>query len=83
MLTDCHNDILWNGDFMAYKPELWAETKKKCKLEEKEIQMVREMGLNHKSLIKNILNPREQWKLPIKDWIYEMYEDRQQKRILK
>ena len=49
---------------MAYKPELWAEAKKKCRLGEKEIQMAKELGLNPKSLIKNIPNPREQWKLP-------------------
>lgn len=48
---------------MAYKPESWAEAKKKCRLGEKEIQMAKELGLNPKSLIKNIPNPREQWKL--------------------
>ena len=37
---------------MAYKPELWAEAKKKCRLGEKEIQMAKEMGLK----------PKEQWK---------------------
>lgn len=41
---------------MAYKPELWAEAKKKCRLNEEEIRMVKEMGLNPKSLIKNIPN---------------------------
>ncbi|PNV62787.1 hypothetical protein C0033_07115 [Clostridium sp. chh4-2] len=65
---------------MGYKPELWAEAKKKCRLGEKEIQMAKEMGLNPKSLIKNIPNSREQWKLSVKDWIHEMYEDRQMKK---
>ncbi len=37
---------------MAYKPELWAEAKKKCRLGEKEIQMAKELGLIPKSLIK-------------------------------
>ena len=45
-----------------------------------EIRMAKEMGLNPKSLIKNIPNPKEQWKLPVKDWIHEMYEDRQRKQ---
>lgn len=65
---------------MAYKSELWAEAKKKCRLNENDIRMAKEMGLNPKSLIKNIPNPKEQWKLPVKDWIHEMYEDRQRKQ---
>ena len=65
---------------MAYKPELWAEAKKKCRLNENDIRMAKEMGLNPKSLIKNIPSPKEQWKLPVKDWIHEMYEDRQRKQ---
>ena len=65
---------------MAYKPDLWAEAKRKCRLNENDIRMAKEMGLNPKSLIKNIPNPKEQWKLPVKDWIHEMYEDRQRKQ---
>lgn len=65
---------------MSYKPELWAEAKKKCRLNENDIRMAKEMGLNPKSLIKNIPNPKEQWKLPVKDWIHEMYGDRQRKQ---
>ena len=65
---------------MAYKPELWAEAKRKCRLNESDIRMAKEMGLNPKSLIKNIPSPKEQWKLPVKDWIHEMYEDRQRKQ---
>lgn len=43
---------------MAYKAELWAEAKKKCRLGEEEIRMAKEMGLNPKSLIKNIPSPK-------------------------
>ena len=64
---------------MAYKPELWAEAKKKCRLNEEDIRMAKEMGLNPKSLIKNIPSPREQWKQPVKIWIREMYEERHRK----
>lgn len=46
---------------------------------EKEIRMVKEMGLNPKSLIKNIPNKKEMWKAPVKDWIHDMYEERQRK----
>ena len=50
---------------MAYKQELWDEAKRKCRLGDEEIRMAREMGLNPKSLIKNIPSPREQWKQPV------------------
>ena len=64
---------------MAYKPELWAEAKKKCRLNEEDVRMAKEMRLNPKSLIKNIPSPREQWKQPVKIWIRELYEERHRK----
>ena len=64
---------------MAYKQELWDEAKKKCHIGEEEIRMAKEMGLNPKSLIKNIPNKSEQWKAPVKDWIHDMYDKRQRK----
>lgn len=64
---------------MAYKQELWDEAKKKCWLGEEEIRMAKEMGLNAKSLIRNIPNKKEMWKALVKDWIHDMYEKRQRK----
>lgn len=43
---------------MAYSQQLLDEAKRKCKLGEEEIRMAKEMGLNPKSLIKNIPNKR-------------------------
>ena len=68
---------------MAYKPELWAEAKKKCRLNEEEIRMAKEMGLNPKSLIKNIPSPREQWKQPVKVWIMRCMKTDMKKRRTK
>lgn len=68
---------------MAYKEELWMEAKKKCRLGNEEIRMAKEMGLNPKSLIKNIPNKNEQWKAPVKVWIRDMYEERQEKAAKK
>lgn len=48
---------------MAYKQELWDEAKKKCHLGDEEIRMAKEMGLNPKSLIKNIPNKKKCGKL--------------------
>lgn len=64
---------------MAYKQELWDEAKRKCRLGEEEIRMAKEMGLNPKSLIRNIPNKKEMWKAPVKDWIHDMYEKKAEK----
>ena len=64
---------------MAHKQELWDEAKKKCRIGDEEIRMAKEMGLNPKSLIKNIPNKSEMWKAPVKDWIHDMYDKRQRK----
>ena len=59
--------------------ELWAEAKKKCRLNGETMRMAKEMGLNPKSLIKNIPNRKQQWKSPVHVWIREMYQARQKK----
>lgn len=61
----------------------WAEAKKKCRLNEATVKMAKEMGLNPKSLIKNIPNKSEQWKAPVSVWIQEMYQKRQEKALKK
>lgn len=48
---------------MAYSKELWGDAKIKCRLNEEEIRMAKEMGLNPKSLIKNIPTKSENGKL--------------------
>ena len=64
---------------MAYKPEDWAEAKKRCRLNEEDIKIAKEMGLNPRSLIKNIPNKSEPWKAPVKDWLHDMYDKRKEK----
>ncbi len=64
---------------MAYSDKLWKEAKVRCRLNEEDIRMAKEMGLNPKSLIKNIPSKQQQWKLPVKEWLRDMWEDRQEK----
>ena len=64
---------------MAYSDKLWKEAKLRCRLNEEDIRMAKEMGLNPKSLIKNIPSKQQQWKLPVKEWLQDMWEDRQEK----
>ena len=43
--------------------------------------MARELGLKPRSLIKNIPSPQQQWKLPVQQWIHEMYEKKTGKML--
>ena len=52
----------------------WAEAKDLCRLNMEDIRMAKELGMSPKSLRKNIPSPSQRWKLPVKDWIRELYE---------
>ena len=65
------------------KQSEWAEAKKKCRLNEETVRMAKEMGLNPRSLIKNIPNKTQKWKAPVHVWIREMYQKRQEKALRK
>jgi len=65
------------------KDKLWAEAKRRCRLNPEDVRMAKEMGLNPRSLIKNIPSKTEPWKLPVKDWIREMYQKRHEKSARK
>ncbi len=54
----------------------WAEAKKRCRLNQADIQMAKELGMTPKSLLKNIPSPAQQWKMPVKDWIRDLYESK-------
>lgn len=58
------------------RDNLWEEAYRKCRLSIRHIKMAKELGLNPKSLIKNIPNPKQRWKIPVRDWIEEMYSKR-------
>jgi hypothetical protein len=62
---------------------LWTEAKQKCHLSNADIQIAKEMGLNPQSLIKNIPSRSEPWKVPVRNWIHEMYRKRREKAARK
>jgi hypothetical protein len=64
---------------MAYSDELWQEAKRKCRLNADDIALAKRLGLNPKSLIKNIPNKSQQWKAPVKVWLREIDAKRQKK----
>lgn len=61
---------------------LWAVAKRRCHLNQEDIRMAKELGLKPHSL-KNIPSPNQQWKLPVKQWIQELYEKKTGKTPVK
>ena len=68
---------------MANSEQLWQEAKKKCRLNNEDLALAKRLGLNPRSLIKNIPSKSEPWKAPVKDWLHEIDEKRQKKTAQK
>ena len=56
----------------------WAKAKKVCRLNMDDIRKAKELGLKPRTLMKNVPSPKQPWKSPVKVWIQELYEKRQQ-----
>ena len=54
----------------------WVQAKAKCRLNQKDIEMAKKLGMSPRSLMKNIPNPQQLWKAPVKVWIHDLYEKR-------
>ena len=66
---------------MAYSEQMWQEAKKKCRLSDEDIARAKRLGLNPRSLVKNIPSKSESWKAPVNEWLRE--EKRQKKAVQK
>ena len=64
---------------MANSDELWALCKQKCRLNNEDVALAKRLGLNPRSLIKNIPNKSEPWKAPVKVWLQEIEAKRNKK----
>ena len=64
---------------MASNDQLWQEAKKRCRLDDEDIALAKRLGLNPRSLIKNIPSKSEPWKAPVKDWLHEIEAKRSKK----
>ena len=58
------------------KDEAWREAKRRCRLYDEEVRMAKELGLNPRSLIKNIPAKSQPWKAPENEWIRGLYAKR-------
>lgn len=64
---------------MAYSEQMWQDAKKKCRLNNEDIALAKRLGLNPRSLVKNIPSKSEPWKAPVSVWLCEMEEKRNRK----
>lgn len=64
---------------MVYSEQMWQDAKKKCRLNNEDVELAKRLGLNPRSLIKNIPNKSEPWKAPVGVWLHEIDEKRQKK----
>jgi len=62
---------------MAHSDDLWKQAKAKCRLNAEEIELAKRLGLNPKSLIKNIPSKSQPWKAPVGVWLREIEAKRQ------
>jgi hypothetical protein len=51
----------------------WPEAKKLCLLNQNDIEMAKRLGFGPDSLIRARPDPKQRWKLPVKDWIHELH----------
>ena len=68
---------------MAYSEELWQEAKRRCRLNTEDLELAKKLGLNPKSLIKNIPTKSEPWKASVSVWLHEIDDKRKTKADLK
>lgn len=64
---------------MKYTEAQWKEAAQKCRLNAVDIALAKDLGLNPRSLIKNIPNKSEPWKAPVKDWLQALDQKRKKK----
>jgi hypothetical protein len=51
----------------------WKAAKKRCRLNDEEVRMAKELGIGPSSLIKNIPSPSQRWKMSVKEWVRNLY----------
>ena len=61
----------------------WAKAKRVCRLNAETVRMAKELGLNPRSLMKNIPSKHQRWKAPVHVWVRDMYDAMQEKAARK
>ena len=61
---------------MTDKNKKWIDAKKRFRLSDTHIQMVRELGMNPKKFGSLANHKQEPWKVPLPDFIEDIYSKR-------
>jgi hypothetical protein len=51
----------------------WPEAKKLCRHNQNDITMAKSLGFRPDTLVRARPDPKQRWKLPVKDWIHELH----------
>lgn len=62
---------------------VWADAKRRCRLNDETVRMAKELGISPEGLIRNIPDRTQQWKAPVHVWIRELYEKSLRKQAAK
>ena len=62
-----------NGKKIPVKDQIWINARKQFRLSDAHIQMARELGMNPKKFGKLANHKQEPWKLPLPDFVEELY----------
>ena len=68
-----HENIMAKEKKLSPKYQVWVDARKRYRLSHAHIQMAREIGLNPKKLGKMANHKQEPWKLPLPEYIEELY----------
>jgi hypothetical protein len=58
---------------VSTKPEQWEEAKRRCRLSDDDIRKAKELGMQPRSLIKNIPSPSQQWMASVRLWVHSLH----------
>ena len=51
----------------------WPEAKKLCRLNQNDITMAKSLAFRPDTLVRSRPDPKQKWKLPVKQWIHELH----------
>ena len=60
----------------AERERMWAEAARRCYLSSQAVAMAKELGLNPRTLIKNLPSRAEPWKAPVEEWVRDLHARR-------
>jgi hypothetical protein len=60
----------------AHDEEAWRNARKICRLNARQLEMARRLGMNPRKLPRLRPGPKEHWKLPVAEFIEELYRKR-------